>query len=181
MAKSKKQVALFIPTPTGEIPALVAVGSTKVATIEPEPTETAPAPTEPASEPAPRKKTPPGKPPKKTKSKPAPAANEQPAESKKEEAKEKPLSAPQLRILAALSEAGRGMTGGELAEAAEVDPSAIGNQAGYRKPDINAREVHKFNLLNRGFVKLEAAGEGSRGMVYLITAAGKKALGKNGK
>lgn len=85
----------------------------------------------------------------------------------------KALSKPQVRILTALK-SGKPLTRAALVEKAEIDPTAVGNAAGYIDPEVNARPVHANNLLNRKFVKLEVHEE--TGATYTITAAGKKAL-----
>lgn len=106
------------------------------------------------------------------------------AQAKKPAAKKdgpKELSAPQVRILKALARNSRPLKGTDLAEKAEVDPSAIGNQAGYRDPDINKRPVHKHNLLNRGLVKIEDAAKHDHeatGYVYVLTAKGRETAKK---
>jgi hypothetical protein len=79
----------------------------------------------------------------------------------------------QVRILKALN-GGKAMTGVQLAKAANVDASSVGNLAGYRNAEINRRPVHAKNLLNRKFVTLTDDEEA--GHVYEITASGKKAL-----
>src|SRR5262249_1392949 len=100
-------------------------------------------------------------------------------DEKETETKDKPLSDRQVRILKSLLKAGKPLKGKQLAAAAQIDPTSIGNQAGYRDPEINEREVHRFNLLNRGYVKLTQENiEGRERFVYSITAAGKKALAK---
>ena len=83
----------------------------------------------------------------------------------------------QLRVLKALK-SGAALTGSALAEKADIDPTMVGNQVGYRNPEINERPVHAGNLFNRGLVKIETdqSGEGRSKTVYSITAAGKKAL-----
>lgn len=107
--------------------------------------------------------------------KPAPAA-------KAETAPKKDLRDGQVRILKALLKAGRSLTGSDLAAKAGVDPSLIGNLAGYRNAEINARPVHAQNLLNRGFVKLvPGEKDGRETTEYTITAAGKKAAEKADK
>lgn len=83
----------------------------------------------------------------------------------------------QLRVLKALK-SGAALTGSALAEKADIDSTMVGNQVGYRNPEINERPVHAGNLFNRGLVKIETdqSGEGRSKTVYSITAAGKKAL-----
>jgi hypothetical protein len=89
------------------------------------------------------------------------------------------LGKTRLRILKALSKTEKGLTGSQLAEKAEVHPSLIGNQVGYRDPEINAREVHKDNLVNKKYVKIEQEDRGGKDVfIYKITAAGKEALKK---
>lgn len=85
-----------------------------------------------------------------------------------------PITGTQVRLLKALSKTPAGLTGSELAAKAEVHPTAIGNQAGYRDPEINKREVHAGVLSNRGYVTIKEVED--RGYVYAITAAGRKAL-----
>lgn len=86
------------------------------------------------------------------------------------------LSAPRVRILAVLAKV-NSLPGNALAEKAEVHPTSIGNLAGYRKAEINERECHAGNLLNRGYVKLiDGERDGRVTVEYAITAAGKKAL-----
>jgi hypothetical protein len=87
----------------------------------------------------------------------------------------------QIRILKALSKSGKALTGKQLAEKAEVDASMIGNQAGYRDEKINARPVHKHNLVNEGLVKIKPEEVGSNGatqFLYEITAKGRNVLEK---
>lgn len=83
-----------------------------------------------------------------------------------------------IRLLSAMAKAKKPLTGSELAEKAEVDPTAIGNQVGYRDESINKRAVHKHNLVNRGYAKIEwdEKESGAQFATYVITAAGKKAL-----
>src|SRR5262245_15154848 len=83
------------------------------------------------------------------------------------------LTERQLRALKALAKKD-GLTGSELAKAAELDPTSVGLVVGYRDPSVNAREVHQGNQDNRGLVKLT----NDRPFVYTITAAGRKALAK---
>lgn len=117
---------------------------------------------------------------KATAAKPAPKGKKAPAAKPTSEATgPKPLGTVQIRLLTALAKAADGLTGVELAAKAEVHPTAIGNQAGYRDAEINSRPVHASNLLNRGFVKL--ADREDRGHVYTVTAAGRKALEKAAK
>lgn len=113
--------------------------------------------------------------------KPAKKATKKTAAKKTERTPRDPnaLGKVQLRILKALSKAVKPLTGQQLADKAEVDPSMIGNQAGYRDPEINARPVHQYNLLNRKLVRLEQH-EGEPA-VYSITAAGRSALEKASK
>lgn len=85
----------------------------------------------------------------------------------------KKLSAPQIRILTALK-SGKPLTRAQIVEKAEIDPTAVGNQAGYVDPEVNDRPVHSHNLSNRKFVKLEIHED--TGVTYTITALGKKAL-----
>ena len=82
----------------------------------------------------------------------------------------------QLRVLKALVK--KSLTGKDISEATGIHPTAIGNLTGYRNPEINSREVHKNNLLNRGFVRIMIAEEGSRGFRYEITAKGRECLNK---
>ena len=86
------------------------------------------------------------------------------------------LSAPQTRVLAVLAKAKDGLTGNEVAEKAELHPTAVGSVCGYRNPEINDRPVHSRNLLNRDLVRIDKV-EG-RGYVYVITAKGRKPAGK---
>lgn len=110
--------------------------------------------------------------------KPAPAAKTETNGA----APKKDLRDGQVRILKALLKAGRSLTGSDLAAKAEVDPSLIGNLAGYRNAEINARPVHAQNLLNRGFVKfVQGEKDGRETTEYTITAAGRKALEKASK
>jgi hypothetical protein len=88
------------------------------------------------------------------------------------------IGKPRLRILKALSATPKGLTRGELAKAADVDPCAVGGLAGYTDPKINSRPVHAGNLLNQGLVALKSDPE--RGTVFSITAAGRKALTEGG-
>lgn len=78
--------------------------------------------------------------------------------------------------LKALKSAGRSLTGTELAAKAGINPTSIGMVVGYRDPEINARPVHKGNLVNLGFVKMD--NEEERGWTYEISAKGKAALAK---
>ena len=83
------------------------------------------------------------------------------------------LTPTQVKILKVLVK--KPLTGKEIAESAGVDPTVIGNAAGYRKDEINERPCHAGNLLNRGLVKLLVPEEGSRGYRFEITAKGKTA------
>lgn len=91
-------------------------------------------------------------------------------------AAKKDITSVQLRILGALARNSKPLSRNELASKAEVDPTQVGNAAGYVDPEINAREVHAHNLLNKKYVKIEQK-EGEP-VTYSITAAGKAAYEK---
>jgi len=83
----------------------------------------------------------------------------------------------QVSILKALKGLKNGLTTKALATKAEINSTMIGNLAGYKNPEINSREVHAGNLLNRKFVKMEVHDiKGKDVLHYVITASGAKAL-----
>lgn len=107
------------------------------------------------------------------------ASKKAPTGEKKPRAKKDGLGKTRVRILKALAKAPNGLTGAQLAEKADVHASLIGNQVGYRDPEINAREVHAGNLVNNKLVKIEQKDvKGKDTYVYTITAAGKEAIKK---
>lgn len=123
---------------------------------------------------------------KKATKKAAPAAEKAPAPTKKTAPEPKPepkkesggLNKSRILLLKTLAKHGS-LSGSDLAEKSGIHTSLVGNLVGYRNPEINAREVHKDNLLNRKFVKLEKQEvDGKDRYVYTITAAGKTALDK---
>lgn len=87
----------------------------------------------------------------------------------------KGLSGSQIRILKVLVKASGPMTRADISKKTEIDTAAVGNQIGYVDAEINARPVHAHNLLNRKFVRF-GNNEDKPGVVYEITAAGRKAI-----
>src|SRR5262245_35952457 len=115
---------------------------------------------------------------KKAKAEKAPKAPAKPKAAKAPRAEkaapaDRPLSPRQIRILAALAKAPKGLNRADLAAAAEVDPTGIGGAAGYTDAEVNARPVHAGNLLNRGHVTLDGENGAT---VFAITPAGRAAL-----
>lgn len=108
------------------------------------------------------------------------AAKKAPAEKESKPAKEKSpprkdgLTGSQVKVLTALLK--KPLNGKEISEKTGIHPTAVGNIAGYRNPEINSREVHAGNLLNKKLVRIMIPEEGERGFRYEITAAGKKVI-----
>lgn len=134
-----------------------------------------PAPKPEKSKPAKAKPSKTEKPAAKSAAKSAPAKKAAKSEPKTPRSADGPTGA-QIRVLKSLVK--KPLTGKEISDATGIHPTAIGNLTGYRNPEINSREVHKNNLLNRGFVRIMIAEEGSRGFRYEITAKGRDCLNK---
>lgn len=116
---------------------------------------------------------------KKVREKKAPEkkAPEKKAPDKKVSAKSSEGITPsQAKVLVELKDGPK--TGKQLSEVTGIHNTAIGNVVGYRNEEINSRPVHANNLLNRGYVSLLVAEEGTRGFRYQITSKGKAAIKK---
>src|SRR5581483_500587 len=87
------------------------------------------------------------------------------------------LRKPQVRLLAALAKAKGPMTRGEMATAAKVDPSTVGDYAGPRPADRTEEAAARFPFPALDELKLVKATD-DRPFRYTITAAGRKALAK---
>lgn len=88
------------------------------------------------------------------------------------------LRAPQIRILSLLARNKHPLPRVEIAEKAEVDLAYCNSYIGSSKPEIRKKNDKNvcLSLLSAGFVSEQEPEDGERGMRYVITASGKKAL-----
>jgi hypothetical protein len=87
----------------------------------------------------------------------------------------KPLSKPQVRILAVLIQAKDGLTRQEISDRSETDYASLNSILGCNNEELLATDHFAYSLLRRGLVKAEDI-EG-RGRVFVLNANGYKAAG----
>lgn len=85
------------------------------------------------------------------------------------------LRKPQIRVLQALGKSKQPLSRKEISDKGEVDLAMLNSYIGSHDTKIRAKNDKKVmpSLLTLGYVK---ASDGESGVVYSITAAGKKAL-----
>lgn len=89
------------------------------------------------------------------------------------------LRKPQVRVLQALAKSKTALSRAEISVKGKVDRPMLNSYIGAHDEKIRAKNDKLMgpSLLTRGYVKYAPEEEG-RGAAYVITAAGRKALGK---